>query len=335
MYRFIHLDDVSNLFIFSGIATVVTTRTFLFLTGYPQIGSGSGLHIAHVLFGGLLMMIALMLLFTFIPHVRFLFGTAIIGGVGFGLFIDEVGKFVTKDVNYFYEPAFVIMYVIFFSMFVVYRIVKRQGISQDEYLLNSIELLKESTRRKLSPSERQQALKYLTHCTADSILIPSLASYYAKFSPQPQNPSFKESVISRLHAIAEWKWFAKLLTLYFIFEAIILIFYAAFFFTTDGFVNTSETVILISCFVRGGLILYGAMQLHKSPSRTYSLFWYATVISITVVELFRLFDDPLYAFVWLLIDGLLLLSLNYLIKRKNQENTGVIPPDNLTSASES
>lgn len=331
MYRFIHLDDVSNIFIFSGIATVITTRTFLFLTGYPQIGSGSGLHIAHVLFGGLLMMIALMLLFTFIPHVRFLFGTAVIGGIGFGLFIDEVGKFVTKDVNYFYAPAFVIMYVIFLSMFIVYRLIKRQAISQDEYLLNSIELLKESTRRKLSSFEQQQALKYLTHCTADPLLVPALASYYAKFSPQHQKPSFKEYITSHLRTITDRKWFAKFMTLYFIFEAIVLILYAAFFFTTDGFLDTSETVILISCFVRGGLILYGAMQLHKSPSRTFSLFWYATVISITVVELFRLYDDPLYAFAWLVIDGLLLMSLNYLIKRETSEKSMSIPPESLTS----
>ena len=42
-------------FLFAAAATVLITRTYLKLTGYPQVGGHSQLHVAHVLWGGLLL----------------------------------------------------------------------------------------------------------------------------------------------------------------------------------------------------------------------------------------------------------------------------------------
>jgi hypothetical protein len=42
-----------ELFLFTAVATVLVVRTALAVTGYPQVGGG-GLHVAHVLWGGLL-----------------------------------------------------------------------------------------------------------------------------------------------------------------------------------------------------------------------------------------------------------------------------------------
>ena len=47
----------------AAVATVLVIRLVLELSGYPQLGGG-GLHIAHVLYGGLLMLVALLLLFS-------------------------------------------------------------------------------------------------------------------------------------------------------------------------------------------------------------------------------------------------------------------------------
>jgi hypothetical protein len=62
-----------------------------------------------VLWGGLLLAVALLLLVSFAGPVVRPVG-AFLGGVGFGLFIDEIGKFLTDDNDYFYEPAFAFMY---------------------------------------------------------------------------------------------------------------------------------------------------------------------------------------------------------------------------------
>lgn len=106
-------------FVLAGVMTILITRAFLALTGYPQIGDDS-FHIAHVLFGGVFLTLAfLTLLLSEKPNKLF---AALFGGIGFGLFIDEVGKFVTQDNNYFYEPAVGIMYVTFLLIWFVSRL---------------------------------------------------------------------------------------------------------------------------------------------------------------------------------------------------------------------
>lgn len=113
------LDRIDT-FVIAGVVTVLGIRAFLSLTGYPQLGNDS-LHIAHVLYGGIILMVAfLLLLLSDRPNKLF---AALVGGIGFGFFIDEVGKFVTQDNNYFYEPAFAIMYVIFLLIWFVSRLI--------------------------------------------------------------------------------------------------------------------------------------------------------------------------------------------------------------------
>lgn len=125
-------------FVVSGVATVLVTRLILSLSGYPQIG-GKGLHIAHVLPGGLLMLIAISLLLGYVgPVVRP--AAATVGGIGFGLFIDEVGKFVTSDNNYFYKPTAAIVYVVFVLIILGFRfLTTRRPIDPREELANVID----------------------------------------------------------------------------------------------------------------------------------------------------------------------------------------------------
>lgn len=95
----------------TGITTVLCTRTYLALTGYPRLGGGS-LHIAHALWGVLLMLAAMASSLLFAGS-RARARTAVLGGIGLGLSADEVGKFLTQDEDYFFRPAAVIIYLLF------------------------------------------------------------------------------------------------------------------------------------------------------------------------------------------------------------------------------
>ena len=52
-------------YLVSAVAAVLAVRFFLGATGYPRLG-GAGLHIAHMLWGGALMLAAVLLLLSYL-----------------------------------------------------------------------------------------------------------------------------------------------------------------------------------------------------------------------------------------------------------------------------
>jgi hypothetical protein len=103
--------------------SVVTLRGVLRLTGYAQIGNDT-VHIAHVLWGGLALFAAALLLLTVANRWALVLGAVLSGG-GVGLFIDEVGKFVTQSNDYFTPAAAPIIYALFLATVLVYLRVRR------------------------------------------------------------------------------------------------------------------------------------------------------------------------------------------------------------------
>src|SRR4030042_5557922 len=75
-------------------ASLSLTRLFLNLSGFPQLGNQQ-IHIAHVLWGGLLLFLAALLPLIY-ANRRLYSATAVLAGVGIGLFIDGVGQVITQ-----------------------------------------------------------------------------------------------------------------------------------------------------------------------------------------------------------------------------------------------
>jgi hypothetical protein len=116
--------------------TVVITRLYLMASGYPKIG-GSTYHIAHALFGGLLLVVACLLLLLSAGRTA-LTTAAVLAGVGLGLFIDEVGKFITADNNYFFPLAAPIIYFAFLLVVFVARYAARTRVRPPALILGDV-----------------------------------------------------------------------------------------------------------------------------------------------------------------------------------------------------
>src|SRR5262245_8771241 len=152
--------SLQETFLVCAVSTILIIRTDLWLMNYPQIG-GHGLHIAHLLWGGLFMLVAIGTLVTFLGRSSRR-TAAVVGGVGFGFFIDELGKFVTSDNDYFFKPAAAMIYVIFIALFLVNRAMRRRrGLSETERLSNVAELVGEAARGSFSEADRARALVLL------------------------------------------------------------------------------------------------------------------------------------------------------------------------------
>jgi hypothetical protein len=137
----------------SSVATVTFVRSFLALTGYPQIGS-STLHIAHVLWGGLILYIAAILPLIYLNPRLHILG-AVLSGVGVGLFIDEVGKFITREYDYFFPAAAPIMYVFFLFIVILVIMIRRPPpVDGRAELVQSLEVVREQLYRPLDHTER-------------------------------------------------------------------------------------------------------------------------------------------------------------------------------------
>jgi hypothetical protein len=151
-----------RLILLSFAATVAITRLYLTLTGFPQIGNGT-LHIAHLLWGGLALFISAILIVVYANRWVYTW-SSILTGFGVGLFIDEVGKFITRTNNYFFPPAAPIIYMLFLLVVLVYLEVRRrpQRDARSE-LYRIFDTLQEVLDRDLDAHERADLKSHLQH----------------------------------------------------------------------------------------------------------------------------------------------------------------------------
>ena len=204
-------DSFWILLIVSMSITVLLTRVYLELTGYPQVGDRT-YHIAHVLWGGLLLFMALALSLS-IRNRYALWVSAVLGGIGSGLFVDEVGKFITQNNDYFFPLAFPIIYsFILICTWLFYRIRKYRPRDTRVLLYHALEDMKQVLDNDLDPFEHRELVAELQAVMAVATdpnelhLAQALLTYIQTQGVRlAVQPNVLERLIDRLrHTLAGW-----------------------------------------------------------------------------------------------------------------------------------
>src|SRR5438128_2029961 len=313
-------------FLVSAVAAVLGVRFFLGVTGYPRLG-GAGLHIAHMLWGGALMLAAVLLMLGYLGH-RIRRAAAVLAGVGFGLFIDELGKFITSDNNYFYRPAIALIYVVFVLLFLWWRSLERHRVWDEQtYLANALMLLQDAALHDLDPTEKYHLIRWLRRSgAAGTNLLGNLEQVVA--ARRPDLPA-RGAVGMRLRWIQKRiesglrsRWTGRIAVavlmvrlLGAVAASLALVYSPA----TTGPGETVDLPLLLASAVSGGLTLVGLVYLILR-SRIHALRWFKRSIlaSIFLTDLFTFYYQQLGAVADLAVDLILLAVFEALIEAEHR-----------------
>ena len=327
------LGSLLETFLIAAITTILVIRTQLWLTHYPQLGGG-GLHIAHLLWGGMFMVLAIGILLVFLGRGARR-PAALIGGVGFGFFIDELGKFITEDNDYFFKPAAGVIYLIFILMFLlIRRLARGRPLSTDERAANAVYLAIDATHGRLRERERERAVALLAHADATDPLVVPLRNLLTGLRGLPTPPPrFHERWAERTRAAylraARWPGFRPLVTTIFVLWALsglVLVLAAVFSVAIElgsarrgyasdaledfNFLNVATTVCYMASTV---CVALGLVKLRRDRIGAYRWFERALLVSLLLTHVFIFVESQFAAVFGLGRDILLLLAVRSMI----------------------
>jgi hypothetical protein len=315
-------------FFVSAVVAVLLIRGWLSLTGYPQIG-GDGLHIAHMLFGGIGMLIALLANLTFLGRRTRGFA-AIVGGAGFGAFIDELGKFVTSDNNYFYQPAVAMIYVVFVLLFIAgERLTTDSTPTPDERLAQALDVVTSATIEGYPKRELEQASQLLAASDPENPLVPALEHALARIAATPEPAESRaDREAHRLARSYAWLvaqgWF---LALVLVIAGVVILFNLrslSITVLTDPvdqrlrvYVESTTELLSMATVIAGLLLVGGLLFLRSSLLTAFQWLRRSVLVSLLVVQPLAFYEQQWTALVGLALNLVLLSALEFGIARES------------------
>ncbi len=314
---------LAETFVVAGVVAVLAIRAFLTAAGFPQVGGG-GLHIAHLLWGGALMLAGILLLIGFLDRGIEHFAV-VLAGLGFGAFIDEVGKFVTADNDYFFRPAVALIYIVFVGLFLVARVLAGSRVlTEREALANA---LAQMARSLGDPLDRDDAIRIrrLLGDAGSSRLVSDLravvnrsAADVAEDDLVERTASIARRVYERIVADRRFEILVVVVVATYAVVAVaaaVLALAGSRVAAAAGF-DVPRVAQAASSIVGAALVLRGALAIRSSRLEAFRWFARGLLVWILVTQVFVFYASQLAGIGGLAFDLLAYVTVRYAIGRE-------------------
>ena len=333
--RNVEFAQLFDSFFVTAITTILVIRFYLKITSYPQIG-GSSLHIAHLLPGSLLMLTAVIILLGAVNRAARGF-SAVLAGLGFGLVWDELGKFITKDNDYFFHATPGLIYITFVALYLIVRYAAQRRFTQDDYMANVLDLLKDAAIKDLDVREYEHAKELLSHVSRKHILYEPTKMMLERVKPTPvREPSLFDKAVESfkkpLIHLSRQSYFPSLVVNVALAYGTVTMAAAIFFLAgatlpdsqhiTD-FLKGDESDLIgaVSAIVSGGFIAIAVHQYNQGRvRRAYKYFEQGLLVNIFVGEIVLFFKSQEVAMLWLAITLILFVNLELLSAERGRQH---------------
>lgn len=329
--RNVEFTQLFDTFFITAITTILVIRFYLKLAGYPQIGS-STLHISHLLPGSLLMLAAILVLLSAVNRAARGF-SAVLAGIGFGLVWDELGKFITKNNNYFFHATPGLIYLTFVILYLLVRYSAQRQFTQNDYMANVLDLLKDASVNELDVREYEHAKELLSHVSPKHTLYAPTKTMLELAKPSPQHkPSLLDRVIrgikQPMRLLSRQAFFPQLVIAVAVVYGIASVAAAAFFFAGATLPDTRHVIAFLqgdeSDIIGGGSALISAIcvaiasfkYLSGQIGRAYKFFELGLLVNIFIGQVVLFFKSQDIALIWLAVTLFLLFNLELLAAEK-------------------
>lgn len=323
-----HNSSLLEIWLVSAIVTVLAIRLYLYLTGYPQVG-GDTLHIAHMLWGGLGMVIAFGFLLLFAnPIWKPL--AALVGGVGFGTFIDELGKFITNDNDYFFQPTVAIMYAVFVVLYFGARYFDRKREpTEADHLYLAAQGVAWQAIGKLDKRRQEEALGHLDASGNDSDVATRMRELLenaelVEESEQSRILALRDRAVKQYWRVVGQEWLLPVVFALFLIRTVeILVTFLLGVFVTGAYdpgdgISVFEWLSFVAGAATGFLAVFGlVMIVRKHRVRALQAFTISTVVTLLFGQFFTFATEQFLGMIGLVINLIILGILRLALSAEN------------------